>query len=159
MKYLADAIGDQAWMARAALRTAMEHGGGTLLSTRDERSKKVCGRFVIMGWLAAAVFALASCGTLALFHSDQMNQIAASLKTDPYNLNVEKLPRNSEVKPDDLATNSQLERYQVPIESGEDVYAYRIYYDKGKNCYWVTRTGGFAPVSEVYGPVELQPKH
>jgi hypothetical protein len=88
-----------------------------------------------------------------------MNQIAASLKTDKYNLNVEKLPRNNEVTLDALSTNSQLEMYKMPVENAADVYVYRIYYDKNKKCYWVTRTGGFVQVSEVYGPVGLPLAH
>jgi hypothetical protein len=105
----------------------------------------------VLGLLA---FGMASCAA----PSREMQAIVAPLQTDKYNLDVSNLPRNREMSLDLLADNKELEVYRVPRQSGADIFAYNVYYDSVQHQYWVTRVGGIAAVSDIFGPIKFTKK-
>lgn len=85
--------------------------------------------------------------------SPEMRSILAALQKGGHDLDVSSLPRLGREAA--AAFDSKgLEIFQIPPPPGTaDMFAYTIYYDEARGKYWVSRTGGFAGVRELYGPM------
>lgn len=90
-------------------------------------------------------------GTTAM--SAEMRAIVTSLRPGGHDLNVSGLPKMG--KEAAAAFDSKgMETCNIPPPPGTaDMFSYTVYYDKAQGKYWISRTGGFAGVQELYGPM------
>ena len=86
--------------------------------------------------------------------SGEMSAIVESLQAKGgRDLDVSTLPKMSKEDAAKFDSNG-MEVYSLPPPPGTaDMFFYTVYYDKKQAKYWVRRTGGFAGLQELYGPV------
>lgn len=108
--------------------------------------------------LLLVLFSLISCASGPGGNSRGMQEIVRSLRVDPYNLDLSGMYRGSPEEFEIMRGRSHMEIYRVPTRPGNvDAFQYTVYYNKSDKQYWVTRSGGIAGVSELYGPVDYPP--